>query len=286
MKSRKAAPAARVAAQEAEAERGRLRWRMALVRAVADGESAEAWASALATDWPASARVIKREGDRAVWRAQLRDQEVIIKTWGLRGRRRVQSLVLLSPAWRHWRAGHRLLQRGIRAARPIALGAEVIEGKFAEALVLDFVPGPTALEALVRPLGSAEERGVARAVGEQTGAIVRAGLYNRDHKPSNLIVCDVSAEAAEVAVIDCVGFRRAWGSESALAQMLAKLLIEPLGCGLRPRRAVRWRVLRSAAGDNRDRCKRLWGAVDRIVAAHGDPAPKINPLAAGQKVDS
>ena len=198
---------------------------MALVRAVADGESAEAWADALATDWPATARVIKREGERAVWRAQLRDQDVIIKTWGLRGRRRAQSLVLLSPAWRHWRAGHRLLQRGVRAARPIALGAEVIEGQFVEALVLDFVPGPTALEALAGSLPAAEEAGAARAVGEQTGAIVRAGLYNRDHKPSNLILCDVSADAAEVAVIDCVGFRRTWrGSEAAPHQLRASWL--------------------------------------------------------------
>ena len=255
---------------------------MALIRAVAEGEAAEAWARGLGEDWLARARAIKVEGDCGVWRARIAEREVVVKTWGLGGsggRRRVQSALTLSPAWRHWRAARKLAAQGFSTARPLVIATVGVDGALVEALVLEALEGPTALEALARPMEARIEAAVARAVGAQVGRLARAGWYNRDHKPSNLIVTRADGDGGQVAMIDCVGFRRVEpGSDEFLARMLAKLLIEPLGCGLSPRRAMRWRVLREAAGD--DRARRLWREVERFVADHGDPAPQVNPLRA------
>lgn len=268
---------------------------MALIRAVAEGEAAEAWARALGEDWTASATTIKAEGDCGVWRATLAGRDVVIKTWRLKGgpRRRAQSILTLSPAWRHWRAARALDAAGFATARPLAIATIAIDAAPAEALVLEALPGPTALEALARPLAPPVENAVARAIGAQVGRLAGAGWYNRDHKPSNLIVThlprsDAPGEA-RVAMIDCVGFRRITpGSHDHLARMLAKLLIEPIGCNLPPRRALRWCVLRSAAASDRAQRSRpearaqlrgLWNDIERLVSEHGDPAPKLNPLA-------
>jgi tRNA A-37 threonylcarbamoyl transferase component Bud32 len=257
---------------------------MALIRAVAEGEAAEAWARGVGEDWLAGARAIKVEGDCGVWQARIAEREVVVKTWrlgGSWGRRSVQSALTLSPAWRHWRAAHRLAAEGFATARPLAIATVELEGARVEALALEALEGVTALEALAGGMGARVEAAIARAVGAQVGRLARAGWYNRDHKPSNLIATRAEAAEAIVTMIDCVGFRRVRpGSEEFLARMLAKLLIEPVGCGVSVRRALRWRVLREAAGDDRARRRRLWAAVERIVAEHGDPAPKVDPLRA------
>lgn len=268
-----------------------------MIRAVAEGESAEAWAEALHADWQSSARPLKREGDTAVLRARLRDREVVVKTWRLAGRlggrtagrtagrsggrRRVQSMLTLSPAWRHWRAARRLAADGFQVARPLVIATIETDSGPAEALVLEALTGPTALEALTRPAPVPVEAAMATAAGAQIGALARAGWYNRDHKPSNLIVTRAAPQPgrAEIAMIDCVGFRRVKpDSDEYLARMLAKLAIEPLGCNILPRRAIRWRILRAAAGDDPARQRRLWRQVERLIAEHGDPTPKVNPL--------
>lgn len=261
---------------------------MALIRQVAEGESAEAWASELAGDWHARAQALKFEAGAGVWRAPLAGRDVVVKTWPLAGRRRAQSMLTLSPAWRHWRTARRLAAAGFDTARPLTIATVEIDAALAEALVLEALEGPTALEVLARPTDAATEAAVARAIGAQVRALSGAGWYNRDHKPSNLIVARASRDSAQVAMIDCVGFRRTpAGSEDHLARMLAKLLIEPVGCGLPVRRSLRWRVLAAATGIARDGrrggearapMRRLWERIERIVAEHGDPTPKVDPL--------
>lgn len=262
---------------------------MALIRAVAEGEGAEAWAEALAADWAARATPIKRQPTAAVWRARIGDRDVVIKTWALTPRRRAQSALLLSPAWRHWRGARRLRGVGIATARPLAIGMCAVEGRQREALVIEAIEGPTALEALAKPLAPAIEAAAARAIGAQVRILCGAGILNRDHKPSNLILAADDSGSPAPTVIDCVGLRRTRRDDDrALARMLGSLVIEPTGCGVAPRLALRWRVLRAAAGApargpgpaaQRARVRRLWGAIEQVIVAHGDPAPRINPLA-------
>ena len=143
------------------------------------------------------------------------------------------------------------------------------------------------------------QHAIARAVGEQIAQMEE--LFNRDHKPSNLIVERWTTSAAPVAIIDCEGVRRA--TIPGAARMFASLVIEPTGCGVRPRRALMMRAVRAfidlelgigtpeapihAPRTNADvprseyrRMRRMvWDDAARVVAHHGDPRPKVNPLA-------
>lgn len=121
------------------------------------------------------------------------------------------------------------------------------------------------------------------------------------------------ATGVVLAVIDAVGIRRrpvrgpagvAGSGERARARMLRDLILEPLGCGLRPRRALMMRTLLAAldrpdawpriAGaptppmqtpepaDRRALARaraRLWRDVAARVHRHGDPTPRVDPLA-------
>src|SRR5690606_32715369 len=145
--------------------------------------SAEAWAQALRADWQAGARQLKHEGGAAVLRARLLDRDVVIKTWRLASsgglswggrRRRVQSMLTLSPAWRHWRTARRLAAAGFAVARPLALGILQTDHGPVEALVLEALDGPTALESLARPREAPIEAAIATAVGAQIGALAHA----------------------------------------------------------------------------------------------------------------
>ena len=68
--------------------------------------------------------------------------------------------------------------------------------------------------------------------------------------------------------------------------MLAALMIEAIGCGCTPRRALWMRALREAigvsAGGRDEESANVRGvvrSVQELIAAHGDPRPRVNPLA-------
>ena len=76
--------------------------------------------------------------------------------------------------------------------------------------------------------------------------------------------------------------------------MLSSLVIEAIGTGRRPRRALMARVLNELVAQRRrdegyndplskasrhERVRGLWVATAERVAAHGDPTPRTNPLA-------
>ncbi|MBL8762614.1 MAG: hypothetical protein JNL50_15065 [Phycisphaerae bacterium] len=144
-------------------------------------------------------------------------------------------------------------------------------------------------------IGVREELAIARELGRQVRRMIAHARFNRDHKPSNLVVLS-HAGRPSVAVIDCVAIlplSRGGGAGAALERTLASLYIEPLGVGVPPRRSLILSTLRAALWIEpapgsvsipaRCRAKRrvraLWLAVAARVAAHGDPTPRVHPLA-------
>lgn len=242
------------------------------------------WRDALAAFDPADALTLKRDRGTAVYRSRLAGRDVVVKRWDLLGvMARLKALLRWSRAHRHWNGAKRLTSWGVRTAAPLALLTNREHGSSRTWLVLEALQGRTVLDHMAaRDLGLRQEHAVADAVGGMVSRLRTAGGFNRDGKPSNLIVTLASDEDAVVAVVDCVAIGRARG-ERRLAQMLASLYIEPLGCGCPPRLALAMRVVRGVCPqvDRRERVdavKRLWRAAASIVTSHGDPTPRVSPL--------
>lgn len=250
----------------------------------ADGN---AWASALAGGlWRQKARILKRDGAFIVYRARLLERDVVIKLWPMTPKARLQALFANTRSLRHWRGAARLRKCGIPTAWTWAALRGTLDGRPAECLVMEALRGRTALQHLAdNNLTIREQHAVAEAIGRQIAQLAAAMLFNRDHKPSNLIVTDTAPGSAAVAVIDCVDIRR---GQFRPDRMMAMLLIEALGVGLRPRLAIRMRIAHACTravpenfeGGPRQWLRDAWHRTDRLVRAHGDPTPRINPLGA------
>jgi tRNA A-37 threonylcarbamoyl transferase component Bud32 len=251
---------------------------------------APAWQAALAGAWliDEHTQVLKHEGRAWVWRARLLDREVVIKSRELGAIDRLKQALGASRADRHWRGAAALSMKRIQTARVLAMGRMTIDSRPADVLVMEFIEGPTLLKMLAggNDLGTRAQHVIARAVGRQVGVMVEAGMYNRDHKPSNILMRTTRAGDAEPVVIDCVAIRYGpWASSRRGAvRMLASLVIEPTGCGCPPRRTLMLRVLLAAiaSGSTSPSCKAdvraLWRAVADRVNRHGDTKPLVNPL--------
>ncbi len=260
------------------------RWRIDLA---APGQNPTAWAYALATFDPATATPLKREGDDATMLARMMGREVVLKRWALNSAwARLRHALRLSRAWRQWRGSVLLNAAGIPAAR----GLLIARADGAAWLVLERVPGLSLLHHIagrVEPaLPARAEHGLARAVGQLVLAHRVARVFNRDGKPSNIIVAppgaplpgaDGTAPAHRPVVIDTVGVRAAW-PRGGLITMLKNLCMEPLGHGCLPRRALLARVVATVEPGPRAARRALWRAVARAVRAHGDPTPRVDIL--------
>lgn len=212
---------------------------------------------------------------------------------------RVRFVLRLSPLDREVFGAQMLAAMGVATAEPIAIGMARGGGGMLHCVLAAEVAGRSLIELLAGPAcGVRREHAIADAVGVQIAHFFACGVYNRDHKPSNLIVTgggDGRDDAPVIAVIDPAGVRRGKKPKS----MMASLVIEPMGCGCVPRRALMMRTLhaymrgvlagldveadgtRASDTDRRVRSaavKDLWRAVARIVAEHGDPTPVDNPL--------
>lgn len=255
------------------------------------------------------ATLLKQEGGRFVALVRTPGRDLVLKGRAFTSMlARVRCSLRVSTMHRQWSGARRLHGAGIPAARPIALlgrSPRAMEplcrslglppGGY-EVLVLEHVPGETALEILsAHRLGVRRQHALARAVGVHAATMLRAGLCNRDHKPSNLIVC-FEDDIPLLTLIDSVGIHRR-GNPGELARMLSMLLIEPLGVGLRPRAALVYRVLRDACaawlegtlgrplGAARSDPRALRALVrstarrvEQYIETHGDPTPKVHPL--------
>lgn len=232
-----------------------------------------------------SARVLKRDGEDRVVAAELMGRRVVIKVRPLRGFfARVRARLGLSREHRQWR-GARLLQASfLPTPAPMALAiVREPHGPVSQLLVLEEAPGRTLLHHLADREAAGIRHAIASEVGRLLGLLTAARITNRDAKPSNWMV---SAAPFAVAMIDTVGvrYRAEQGPDPA---MLATLVIEPIGTGCLPGRTVLWRGLRSyeaartATGSGRvprTDLKALWRSVATLVAEHGDPTPRVDPL--------
>lgn len=265
------------------------------------------WPRALAAvDWtgrdPArgNARVLKAGGKTTVWRADLprRDGSTLDAVLKVEPRRGLAGLLRaacgLARADQQWEGARRLGLHGIAPAETLA----VLDAPGVRTLVLKAVPGPTLLEVLADPaVPVRRQHAVAVEVAEQLRALWRPPRFfcNRDHKPSNIVIAeypdwpDEPSGGPRPILLDTGGFR-VWSTRLADAcndarhDMLASLVLEPLGCGVPPRRTLAMRVLQGVAQDlprpaRHAWVRETWRAVAEAVAAHGDPTPKDNPLA-------
>ena len=266
------------------------------------GEDGAAWARAIEDGgWLAESRVLKEDGATWVRRARVMGREVVVKCRGIDGAwARVKCALVRGKGDRHWRGAALLAGKSVPTARVMVLARARVDGRESELLVMEWVEGPTLLRVMADvhaggagALGVRGQHELAREVGRQVFAL--GELFNRDHKPSNLIVMSKPEGGARIAVIDCEGVRRA--TIPGAARMFASLVIEPTGCGVRPRRALMMRAVRGwiqgaeaadesigAEGpvdreERRAMVRMMWGDVARVVAHHGDPTPRVDPLA-------
>lgn len=262
--------------------------------------AAPRWIEALEHFDPATAPALKREGgmggNGGVFRLPGAPCDAIAKVLPLDSVwSRVKSRLRVSRAWRQWRGTALLTGAGVPTARCIALA----RAPGADLLVLQALPGRTLLEHLAQPgLPLAEERRIIDAVARTLAALDAGGLFNRDGKPSNIIItpAPTTAPVLAAAVIDAVGVSRRGTRppDLLLARMLVSLVIEPTGCGVPPRLALRRRFLREVlkatwnAGGEADpeafgpweaaSARGLWRLISELIAAHGSPTPRTNPL--------
>jgi hypothetical protein len=117
-----------------------------------------------------------------------------------------------------------------------------------------------------------EEHALARSVGEFVRTINEAGLYNHDHKLSNIIRC----EDGEFGIIDTVAISGA----ACIAEpsfMLLTMLKEAQGVGLLPRRTLLMRCLQFGVGGE-DPLSEEWRFIEQSLENAGDTTPKVSPL--------
>lgn len=256
------------------------------VRILRAGGDAARWRDAIAAAtfeaWPA----IKIERGRRVCRGRLFGMNIVVKTERARGLSlHLRMLMGLSRLRRQWRGAEILLDAGVPTARPLALARGRRNGKIIEALIMEELPGPSLLALWLQGgLSLHQEHALARAAGEVVARCVQRGIFNRDGKPSNLIVTRLDDGGAALAVIDTIGVRRS-SAPGGGVRMLASLYIEAWGMGRAPRRALCALALRpivelmsSSGGESSHVRRRLWKATRAIIRSHGDPKPKVNPL--------
>lgn len=244
--------------------------------------------------WRRSAVLIKHDAHASVWKFVMGDRPLILKlraldTWD----KRLKASLHLDQHDRHVRSARKFTASGLKTAAPLFFAQGQIGPVPCSILVLEYLSGPTLLESIAQAhsanLPIPDQHAIARAAGTLVADLARAGLGNRDHKPSNIILVRPPDTRAgiepELAVIDLVGIRRAVGPD----RMLASMFIEPLGCGVPPRRALMASAIRatltrlippakSTALSRRFVFRALWKCAAKLVRNHGNPTPKLNPL--------
>jgi hypothetical protein len=243
-------------------------------------------------------RVIKRDGGTLVARGVRAGEGVVVKWWARGGLwAGLKADLGMSRAHRHVRGSALLARAGVRVPRVIEHRRLHTGPARGELIVMEDLPGQTLLEVMSRgDLGPSRQHVLARSVGGLIDRLVSAGLFNRDGKPSNIIVLNPAGPGEpELAFIDTVAVRRTRLGPPSPVMMLRNLVLEPLGCGVLPRRAL---LMRAFIGPERqprpgeaaqlgqaearrawrEHRNRDWRLVVRLVEDHGDPRPRVNPL--------
>jgi tRNA A-37 threonylcarbamoyl transferase component Bud32 len=231
--------------------------------------------------WSASAKVLKRDGRTAVLEGRVtvdgRARDIVVKVMRAdRPKDRLARRLGGTRLMRQW-SGAALLERaGI--ATPACLALWRSAGGV-ECLAMERAEGRTLLHEMARAgIPVRDRHALAGEAGRLVAQLVRAGVFNRDHKPSNIMVRWDGA-GPRLSLIDTAGIRRRRAGGETV--MLAKLVIECLGVGARPRTPIMMRALCVCAtelGWDRARRRRTWKLVEYVISAHGNPRPKDDPL--------
>lgn len=199
-------------------------------------------------------------------------QVLIAKTMRVTGLGdRVKIAVGASRLHRQWRGSKRL--GGIVPTAPlIALVTGLRDHQPVATLLMVAVAGPTLLEEMAR--SAADD--LAEPAGRLLGTLARRRLFNRDPKPSNLIVTPDG-----LVMIDTVAIRPTLRPVRSLARMLTALVLEPTGVGCPPGRDWLGRAIRAGAREAGRDCDEavLASLVDALVAHHPNPVSRDDPLA-------
>lgn len=251
------------------------------------------WLRALEGFNPNHATTLKVSVGAEVCRATMLGRAVVVKIRLARGPVEfLKRQLRLSRGWRQWRGVPRLARAGVDSPSPLVLAVERTPAGAREWLVMDAARGRSLLEHLADfhagrgVAGVGVQHNLARAMARLLFDLDRARLYNRDHKPSNIMVTSLGRAGSPptFALIDTVAIRRGRGID----RMLLALYVEPLGLRIPPRRALAMRVIHEVVrlrhpgvpeAEQRARRHGLWTAVARAVARHGDPTPRDHPLA-------
>jgi len=222
--------------------------------------------------WAAGSGFVKRDGGRWVWMGDLQTSTGEI---GLVIKGRPRSWLGLIP-------DHHAIKQAIGAARLRSAGVVTSEllglfevrtesGGAEQWLALRALPGETLAHAMARDARSfADGAALARRAGGLVRTLCDAGLFNRDHKASNLIVLD----SGEIGVVDTVAVRRRRSGDEFRQRMLLAMCKELAGIGALPRRAQLMRCLRAASGDSRAD----WAVIAQAMRDAGDTTPRVDPL--------
>ena len=272
-----------------------------------------AWARALCQEpWAEHAVLLKEDAGVRVLAATVRNRPVVLKFYRHESAfDRARSRLGVAAADRHWTGAALLAAEEIDCAPMLALVSQKTARAREDCLIMGRLQGQTLLNWLqdVRQgkVSVARQHAVARAVGAQVGCILAAGLHNRDHKPSNLIV-RFEDDRPVIAVADCQGVKRLEREKSRhTVRMQASLALEAIGSGVLPRRSLIAMTLSSAVaaytarrfgkasvhdalamdGDERRRILRAlprgtalaaWRRIAERIRVHGDPTPRVDPL--------
>lgn len=232
-------------------------------------------------EWAASAQVLKRDDRTSVLAGEAAvdgvRRAVIVKVMRAdRFKDRLARWTVGTRLMRQWDGATRLMEEGVASPECFALwrGAGGVE-----CLAMEKIEGRTLLHEMARGRHPVRiQHALAAEAGRLVAELVEGDIYNRDMKPSNVMVRWV-ADVPSLCVIDPAGIRaRRAGSDTA---MLAKLIIECLGIGARPRLPLMMRALRACGeslGWNKDKRQRTWKVVEYVVENHGDPRPVVDPM--------
>jgi len=246
--------------------------------------------------WLSNAGVIKSDDRSSVLSGDVAGRGVIVKTLVTGAlRSRAPAALGRTRLARQWTGAELLIEHGLPTVEPVLMWAgRSSKGHHAETLVLERVEGATLLRTLAASsLPVREQHRLAEEAGRLTARLERAGLLNRDHKPSNIIVRrpDSRSDAnghTRLVLIDTAGVTRRSGHTAE--RMLFNLLVEFIGAATQPRRALLVRALRAYAEEtdyvpprsNRIEHHRalaeITRRIERMLERHGDPTPKDDPL--------
>ncbi len=177
---------------------------------------------------PHAVKCLKSAGINSVWLIHRPGEERrTLKSWPVTPGLLVKLMLGIAQPQRQVRGAKCVARAGVDPAtvcRPWRFARR--EGRLLIELELDYVPGPSALDALnEQKFSEAEVRCTAAAIGQIVAKLTVAGLFHRDLTLSNLIVKSAS-EPAQIRVIDTVGVRRIRRPVPEIARMLERLGVQ------------------------------------------------------------